>query len=98
MLKKIYLFAALFVFTNCDNTPYSSDTIIDKGVLLNKTEYFGRFGVEIYTFSILYKSHIYHKDVDKNMYEEYNVKDSVEFTITNFSNNTSTIDITLPKN
>lgn len=97
-LETYILFVILFLLTSCNCGLNNISTTIDKGILLNKTEYVGRFDVKSYTFYVLYKGNTYSQDVDENIYNQYNVKDSVEFAIRTFGNDLSTIVVFLPKN
>lgn len=88
------------MFTSCDNgsnnftcNSGTNNFTFDKGILIRKSEYFGRFDVEIYTFSVLYKGNVYKQEVEKSVYNQYNIKDTVELI-----GNKNSIFTILPKN
>lgn len=95
MLKKICIFIVLVIFTSCDSG--TTNISFDKGILIRKSEYFGRFDVEVYKFNVLYKGKVYKQNVEKSVYNQYNIKDTVELVV-NTTSNKNTIFTILPKN
>lgn len=78
IFKFLIVIISVFIFISCDyHCSNKRNYNIDTGILVYKTEYAGRFNEKSYILTVFYQNCIYNKYVEKSVFDQFNVKDSI---------------------